>query len=136
MELVPNLPAAPPPVNVVMPPPRTDPTRAAPARDVRFAHPSEQIFALLLDFHRIDWQYEPRTFPISWDRQGNVREAFSPDFYLPEMDLYVELTTAKQSLVRRKNRKIKLLKKLYPDINIRIFYQRDIEDLVFKMGAR
>lgn len=99
-----------------------------------FAHPSEEIFANLLDFYRIPWEYEPRSFPIQWDRDGKVAEAFTPDFYLPEFDLYVELTTMKQSLVTKKNRKVKLLKELYPHINIQVFYQRDFENLIFKYG--
>jgi hypoxanthine phosphoribosyltransferase len=99
-----------------------------------FAHPSEEIFANLLDFYRIPWEYEPRSFPIQWDRDGKVSEAFTPDFYLPEFDLYVELTTMKQSLVTKKNRKVKLLKELYPHINIQVFYQKDFENLIFKYG--
>lgn len=99
-----------------------------------FAHPSEQIFANLLDFYRIAWEYEPRSFPIQWDRDGKVAEAFTPDFYLPEFDLYVELTTMKQSLVTRKNRKVKLLRELYPHVNIQVFYQKDFENLIFKYG--
>jgi hypoxanthine phosphoribosyltransferase len=97
-----------------------------------FGHPSEQIFANMLDFYRIEWEYEPRSFPLQWDKDGKVTEAFTPDFYLPEMDLYVELTTMKQALVTRKNRKIKLLRAIYPHINIQIFYQKDLQDLVFK----
>ncbi len=100
----------------------------------QFAHPSEEIFANLLDFYRVAWEYEPRSFPIQWDRDGRVSEAITPDFFLPEFDLYVELTTMKQSLVTRKNRKIKLLRQLYPHVNIQVFYQRDFENLIFKYG--
>ena len=99
-----------------------------------FAHPSEEMFANLLDFYRIAWEYEPRSFPVQWDRDGAVREAFTPDFYLPEFDLYVELTTMKQSLVTKKNRKVRLLRELYPDLNIQVFYQKDFENLIFKYG--
>jgi cytidylate kinase len=99
-----------------------------------FAHPSEQIFANLLDFYRIAWEYEPRSFPIQWDRDGKVAEAFTPDFYLSEFDLYVELTTMKQSLVTKKNRKVKLLRQVYPHVNIQVFYQKDFENLIFKYG--
>lgn len=99
-----------------------------------FAHPSEEIFANLLDFYRIAWDYEPRSFPVQWDRDGKVSEAFTPDFYLPEFDLYVELTTMKQSLVTKKNRKVKLLRELYPHVNIQVFYQKDFENLIFKYG--
>jgi len=99
-----------------------------------FAHPSEQVFANLLDFYRIPWEYEPRSFPVQWDAEGRVSESFTPDFYLPEYDLYVELTTMKQSLVTRKNRKIRLLRELYPHLNVQIFYQKDFENLIFKYG--
>jgi hypothetical protein len=101
-----------------------------------FGHPSEEIFANLLDFYRIAWEYEPRSFPLQWDKDGKVIEAFTPDFYLPEFDLYVELTTMKQSLVTRKNRKVKLLRAVYPHINIQVFYQKDFQDLVFKYGLK
>ncbi|HWR51865.1 MAG TPA: cytidylate kinase family protein [Bryobacteraceae bacterium] len=99
-----------------------------------FCHPSEETFANLLDFYRIAWDYEPRSFPIQWDADGRVLEAFTPDFYLPEFDLYVELTTMKQSLVTKKNRKVKLLKAIYPQVNIQVFYQKDFENLIFKYG--
>ena len=101
-----------------------------------FNHPSEEVFANLLDFYRIAWQYEPRSFPLQWDKDGRVIEAFTPDFYLPEFDQYVELTTMKQTLVTRKNRKIKMLRAVYPHINIQVFYQKDIQNLVFKHGLK
>jgi cytidylate kinase len=102
----------------------------------QFAHPSELVFARLLDFYGIAWQYEPRTFPLQQDEAGNIVEAFSPDFYLPDSDLYVELTTMKQSLVTKKNRKVRRLRELYPEIKIRLLYQKDFEDLIFKYTAK
>lgn len=101
-----------------------------------FGHPSEEMFANLLDFYRIRWEYEPRSFPLQWDKNGGVTEAFTPDFYLPELDLYVEVTTMKQSLVTRKNRKVKLLRAIYPHINVQVFYQKDFQELVFKYGLK
>ncbi len=112
------------------------PAGRAKLKPVVFGHPSEEMFANLLDFYRIEWQHEPRSFPLQWNQDGNVSEAFTPDFYLPEFDLYVELTTMKQALVTRKNRKIKLLRAVYPHINIQIFYQKDFQELVFKYGLR
>jgi cytidylate kinase len=103
-------------------------------RNKMFAHPSEEMFANLLDFYRIAWEYEPRSFPIQYGPDGAVLEAFTPDFYLAEFDLYVELTTMKQSLVTRKNRKVRLLRELYPHLNIQVFYQKDFENLIFKYG--
>ncbi len=112
------------------------PAGRAEVKRVSFGHPSEQMFANLLDFYRIQWEYEPRSFPLQWDKDGAVTEAFTPDFYLPEFDLYVELTTMKQSLVTRKNRKVKRLRAIYPHVNIQVYYQKDFQDLVFKHGMR
>ncbi len=103
-------------------------------RKKMFAHHSEEMFANLLDFYRIAWEYEPRSFPIQYGPDGNATESFTPDFYLPEFDLYIELTTMKQSLVTRKNRKVRLLRELYPHLNIQVFYQKDFENLIFKYG--
>lgn len=110
------------------------PASAVSLKRSRFSHPSEEIFANLLDFYRIAWEYEPHSFPIQWDKDGKVLESFTPDFYLPEFDLYVELTTMKQPLVTKKNRKVKLLRAIYPGINIQVFYQKDFQNLIFKYG--
>jgi hypothetical protein len=99
-----------------------------------FAHPSERVAAQILDFYRIPWEYEPTTFPIEWDKHGNVIASFSPDFYLPDFELYIELTTMSQKLVTKKNRKVRRLKELYPDVNVKIFYQKDFRRLLFKFG--
>ena len=99
-----------------------------------FAHPSEREFARVMDFYRIRWEYEPKTFPIEWDENKNVISAFTPDFYLPDLDLFIELTTMKQSLVTKKNRKVRLLRELYPDVNIKILYERDYKNLIWKYG--
>jgi len=103
---------------------------------VRFANESEREFAAILDFYRIEWLYEPRTFPIRWDENGEVVESFAPDFYLPEQDSYIELTTLKQSLVTKKNRKLRCLRQLYPGINIKLFYARDFRSLMTKYGLK
>jgi hypoxanthine phosphoribosyltransferase len=100
---------------------------------VGFVHPSEQEFARFLDYYRIRWVYEPNSFPIGWE-DGRVSEMFTPDFYLPEHEMYVELTTMKQSLVTPKNRKVRLLRELYPDVNVRLLYQKDYQQLVVQAG--
>lgn len=100
----------------------------------RFAHDSEAELARILDFYGVAWRYEPDVFPISWNADGVVTESFAPDFYLPELDLYVELTTLKQSLVRRKNRKLRWMRQLYPDIRVKLFYARDFRALMVKYG--
>ena len=101
---------------------------------VRFAHDSERQFARLLDFYQIDWDYEPTSFDLEWDGEGKVTKRFTPDFYLPAYDLYIEITTLNQKLVTKKNRKIRRLRELYPDVHCKIFYQRDYLSLVRKYG--
>ncbi|MBI3998627.1 MAG: hypothetical protein HY355_06300 [Armatimonadetes bacterium] len=103
---------------------------------VRFAHASEAEFARILTFYGIRWEYEPRSFPLYWDDEGRVTESFSPDFYLPDLDLYVELTTLKQSLVTRKNRKLRRMRELYPDVRVKILYARDVRSLFAKYDLR
>jgi hypothetical protein len=103
---------------------------------VAFAHPSEEEFSRILDFYQIEWQYEPRSFPLTKSEQGDVVEAFSPDFYLPQYDLYIELTTIRQKLIAKKNRKIRLLKELYPDINIKLVNRSAFGELLLKYGLQ
>ncbi|MBW3669671.1 MAG: hypothetical protein KY443_10730 [Actinobacteria bacterium] len=80
------------------------------------------------------WEYEPTEFVLERDRQGNPSQAFRPDFYLPGYDLYIEITTLNQKLVTKKNRKIRRLRELYPDVNVKVFYQRDYLRLLVKYG--
>ncbi len=101
---------------------------------VPFAHGSERQFARLLDFYQIEWEYEPRSFDLEWDRNGEPNQRFRPDFYLPQYDTYIEITTLNQKLVTKKNRKVRKLRELYPDVKCKIFYQRDYLSLVMKYG--
>jgi hypothetical protein len=88
----------------------------------------------LLDFYGIAWDYEPRTFTLESDRDGRPVQAFTPDFYLPAYDLYIEITTLNQKLVTKKNRKARRLVELHPDVSIRVLYQRDYLNLLVKYG--
>ncbi len=88
----------------------------------------------ILDFYAVRWEYEPHTFPILWNLDGAVVESFAPDFYLPDLELYLEMTTLRQKLVRKKNRKLRRLRELYPDLNIKLFYARDFRALMLKYG--
>jgi hypothetical protein len=105
-----------------------------PAEQIVFAHNSERQFARLLDFYRVDWEYEPTAFPIEWDAAGDPVQYFRPDFYLPGFDLYIEITTLNQRLVTRKNRKVRRLRELYPQVRIKVLYQRDYLSLLAKYG--
>ena len=113
------------PLEARTPPPST-------LEDARFAHESEEEFARLLDFYGVVWQYEPRTFPLKHAGDGRIVEAFSPDFYLPDFDLYIELTTMKQGLVTDKHRKLRLLQELYPDVQIKLLHKKDYLNLLTK----
>jgi hypothetical protein len=101
---------------------------------VRFAHNAERQFASLLDFYGVRWAYEPRTFVLDRHPDGRARRAFTPDFYLPDFDLYLELTTLRQSLVTRKNAKVRCLRELHPDVTVKVLYARDYEHLWARFG--
>ena len=101
---------------------------------IGFAHESERQFARLLDFYQIEWLYEPTSFDLEWDKDGNVVQRFTPDFFLPQYDLYIEITTLNQKLVTKKNRKVRRLREIHPDVHCKIFYQRDYLSLVQKYG--
>ena len=102
----------------------------------RFANDAELECAKILDYHGVPWAYEPRTFVLERDETGRVVEAFTPDFYLPEQDLYLEITVMKQALVTRKNRKLRKLSARYPDVQIKLFYERDFERLASRYGFK
>ena len=104
-------------------------------REELLRHPIFE-YAKILDYYGVPWLYEPHTFVLERDEAGRVTEAFTPDFYLPEQDLYLEVTVMKQSLVTRKNRKLRRLRELYPEIKIKLFYERDFERLAARFGLQ
>jgi hypoxanthine phosphoribosyltransferase len=99
-----------------------------------FAHPSEEEFARLFDYYGVQWEYEPQRFAVEWNEAGEPTRYFTPDFYLPEYDLYIEVTTLKQRLITRKHRKIRRLRELYPHVRIKLLNVRDVEALMLKYG--
>jgi hypothetical protein len=106
-----------------------------PPKPARFANESEAEFARILSFYHIEWQYEPRSFAIEWDAAGAATSFFTPDFYLPQHNLYIELTTLRQPLVTRKNRKIRRLRELYPDVHLKVLYAADYRKLIEKFAG-
>jgi hypoxanthine phosphoribosyltransferase len=103
-----------------------------PAR--RFAHPAEHACAALFDYHGLRWEYEPRTFVLRRDERGRPLEAFTPDFYLPDLDLYLEVTTVRADQNSRKRRKLRLLAEIHPGVKVRLFVRRDVEALAARLG--
>lgn len=112
------------------------PTKPDSRPPVDFAHPSEAEIARLLDFYHVAWQYEPRSFPLEWDAEGRPTQSFTPDFYLPDYDLFLEVTTIKPGLTHRKNRKIRKLRERYPDVMIKLLALKDVEALLLKYGRQ
>jgi len=106
----------------------------APRPPVLFAHDSEAEIARLLDFYGIHWEYEPRSFPLEWSTDGRPTQSFTPDFYLPDYDLFLEVTTVRPSLINRKNRKLRKLREHYPEVNIKLLTLKDVEALFLKSG--
>ncbi|MCP3857127.1 MAG: hypothetical protein GY745_15285 [Actinomycetia bacterium] len=99
-----------------------------------FANLSEAELARLLDYFGVEWLYEPHTFVLESGPHGQVVEAFNPDFFLPETGEYLELTTLDQKLVTKKNRKVRRLKELYPELPVRLVYRRQYLDLMRRFG--
>jgi hypothetical protein len=99
-----------------------------------FATRTELEAAKLFDYHRIAWEYEPRTFILDQDERGNIIEAFTPDFYLSDLELFIEVTEMKQSLVTAKNRKVRKLREKYPDVRIKLLYRKDFVRMAQKYG--
>jgi hypothetical protein len=114
--------------------PLPEPEAVPPHERVAFAHNAERQLAKLLDFYNVRWEYEPQTFVLEWDADGNPTMGFTPDFYLPAHDLFIEITTLSQKLVTKKNAKARRLRELHPEIQIRIMYQRDYVGLLEKYG--
>ncbi len=98
----------------------------------RFAHDAERFFAGLLDYYGVSWEYEPVEFVLAWTADGQPAAGFRPDFYLPQHNLFVELTTLRQDLVTEKNRKLRRLEQLYPAVRVKLLYRRDLEELFAK----
>jgi hypoxanthine phosphoribosyltransferase len=105
-----------------------------PGNRTHFAHPVEEEFAKILDFYNIRWEYEPRTFALEWNEDGNVTMAFAPDFYLPDQDVYIELTTLRPSLANQKNYKQRRMAELYPEVNLILLKRKDLRNMMVKFG--
>ena len=116
----------------VRPRPLQNPTVAR--EDIVWSHPSEKEFAHVLDYFGIEWRYEPTTFPLRWDKEGNLLEGFSPDFYLVQQELYVELTTLRPRLMRDKHRKVRRLRELYPEVSVRLWDRQDFVRFLERFG--
>jgi len=97
-----------------------------------FAHPVEREVARIFDDLGIAWEYEPVTFVLERNADGSVTEAFTPDFYLPEQDIYVECTTMRQRLTAKKNRKLRKLRE--QGVMVTVLYRRDFERLRERHG--
>ncbi len=110
--------------------------RGSLAAETAFAHPSEEHFSRILSFYRVRWEYEPHTFVLERDERGEPVESFTPDFWLPDLGTYIELTTMRQCLVTRKNRKLRRFRERYPQQHVRVLYRRDVASLAAKYRDR
>ena len=125
------------PATVILVPAQQPAFRAFAGSDPpKFVNEVELECAKMLDYYGVPWEYEPTTFVLERDPEGRVTRAFTPDFYLPEQDLYVEVTVMRQALVTRKNRKLRELRQLYPDVKVKLFYRRDIERLAQRLRLK
>lgn len=92
--------------------------------NVAFVTPTEEGLARLFDGLGIRWVYEPDEFPLEYHPDGRIKSAFRPDFYLPDLDRYVEVTG--QTKLTRKNRKMRLMAELYPHVEVHLLSRREL----------
>jgi hypothetical protein len=104
-------------------------------RDQVFAHRIEEALARVFDDHRIAWLYEPHTFALEHTHDGAVKRAFTPDFFLPEIGIYVECTVARRSYTTRKRQKARAAQRLH-GIVVEIAYRADFEYLARRWSLR
>jgi hypothetical protein len=102
----------------------------------KYAHLTEELFATFLTRQNIEFEYEPREFILLTDLSGNIRQSFLPDFYLPEYDLYLEITALKQSLVKKKKAKLKLARLIYPQVKFEILYKNDLIEILINQNSQ
>ena len=100
---------------------------------IRFAHPVERELAEALDAHAIPWLYEPRTFVLERAIDGRPVEAITPDFYLPDQDVYVECSVQRIALLGKKRRKIRKLRERY-GVTVALFDRRDFDRFAERYG--
>lgn len=93
-----------------------------------FVHPVERELACVFDELGIQWEYEPHTLVLERHDDGSVKEAFTPDFFLPELGIYVELTVMRQRLTNRKRRKASKAR-TRSGVTVEILFRRDLERL-------
>lgn len=86
---------------------------------------TERLVADALDALGIEWEHEPREFKLAPNLNGKNR-GFRPDFYLPTLDVYVEVTTQRD--LNRKNRKMRLMAEAYPDVRVFLMRRGDLHD--------
>ena len=98
----------------------SDGGRASLAAPIDFAYDFEQEFARNLDQLSVPWQYKPRTFAVEWDENGAFVDSFTPSFFLPARDLYVELVAPGCGLSGERVRKAWLLRYQHPEIRIEV----------------
>jgi hypothetical protein len=92
-----------------------------------FVTPEEERFERMLRKHSIPWEYESHLITFALDPKIGVADAgFNPDFYLPEWDIYVELTGGGAASMRKKRSKIRRAVDLYPYLRIRLLDEGDV----------
>jgi hypothetical protein len=103
--------------------------------ETEFAHPIELELALVFDEHGIVWDYEPHTFVLERNPDGSVKQAFTPDFHLPDLGLYVECTVMRQALTGRKRRKVERARAQL-ELPVGILFRRDFVRLADRWRLR
>ena len=88
-------------------------------KDIWMRSSWEAKFAQFLTLSGIEWLYEPKRFDL-----GEL--TYLPDFYIPEWDLYIEI---KGWFYKQDKRKIKLFKKKFPKMRIKVLLYNELKEL-------
>ena len=92
------------------------------SKNIYFYSRWEANFARLLNYLKIKWKYEPKTFDLGLQK-------YTPDFYLPDSNEYIEV---KNFLWKYSKERDKKFRKLYPDIKLKLLLSNDYLKLQIK----
>ena len=89
------------------------------SNEIYFYSRWEANIARLFNYLGIRWQHQPKIFNL-------VSQNYTPDFYLPDDDIYIEVKNFLWKYSKIRDRKFR---KLYPDIKLTLLLKKDYLEL-------
>lgn len=94
-----------------------------PLQDLLLMHRWDRKYAQYLDSINEPYLYEPKYFDIKLD---NRETSYTPDFYIPNKDLYIEIKGYWRDDAKDKYNEFK---KQYPNIKIELLMEKDLNNI-------